>query len=102
MNMTDQLNALAGNASCITLAVHTHPDGDAVGSGTGMLSYLLECKGADAVLVFPDRVPERIFVGMDDPAATELLRDGLTAYGFRETPLESGFWLLERERPAGV
>ena len=46
--------------------------------------------------LFPDRVPERIFVGMDDPAATELLRDGLTAYGFRETPLESGFWLMER------
>ena len=46
--------------------------------------------------LFPDRVPERIVVGMEDPAATELLLEGLTAYGFRETPLESGFWLLER------
>ena len=78
MNMTDQLNALAGNASCITLAVHTHPDGDAVGSGTGMLSYLLECKGADAVLVFPDRVPDSLSFMLSgiDPGRLMTFGDG--------------------------
>lgn len=78
MNMTDQLNALAGNASCITLAVHTHPDGDAVGSGTGMLSYLLECKGADAVLVFPDRVQDSLSFMLSgiDPGRLMTFGDG--------------------------
>ena len=45
--------------------------------------------------LFPDRIPERIVVGMEDPAATELLRQGLAGQGWRETPMESGFWLLE-------
>ena len=48
--------------------------------------------------LFPDRVPERIFVGMEDPAATELLRDALSEHGFAPLSLADDFWLLERER----
>lgn len=54
------LDSLTGNASRVTIVVHTHPDGDAVGSGTAMLSYLTDIKGKDAVLIVPDSIPESI------------------------------------------
>lgn len=43
-------------ARCITAVVHTHPDGDAIGSGTALLGYL-SAHGKDAVLILPDRYP---------------------------------------------
>ncbi len=54
------LDKMTGSASRITIAVHTHPDGDAVGSGTALLSYLTRLKGKDAALIVPDRVPDTI------------------------------------------
>ncbi len=36
-----------GNASHISIVVHTHPDGNAVGSGTAMLCYLTQSRGKD-------------------------------------------------------
>ncbi len=54
------LDKMTGDASCITIAVHTHPDGDAVGSGTALLSYLTRVRGKDAALIVPDRVPDTI------------------------------------------
>ena len=54
------LDTLTGSASRITIAVHTHPDGDAVGSGAAMLSYLTDVRGKDAVLIVPDSIPESI------------------------------------------
>ena len=54
------LDKMTGSASRITIAVHTHPDGDAVGSGTALLSYLTRVRGKDAALIVPDRVPDTI------------------------------------------
>lgn len=54
------LDTLLGSASRITIAVHTHPDGDAIGSGAAMLSYLTRIKGKDAALIVPDSIPESI------------------------------------------
>ena len=48
-----------GEAETITVTVHTHPDGDAIGSGTAMVSYLASV-GKDAVLVFPDAYPSTL------------------------------------------
>ena len=54
---SDALDALLSEAQRITLAVHTHPDGDAVGSGAALLHYLREARGKDVALLFPDPVP---------------------------------------------
>lgn len=54
------LDRLTGNSSRITVVVHTHPDGDAIGSGTAMASYLAVVKGKDAVLIVPDSIPEHL------------------------------------------
>ena len=59
---------MTGRASLITIIVHTHPDGDAVGSGTAMTSYLTDMLGKDAALIVPDSIPDSIsFItrGMD-------------------------------------
>ena len=49
-----RLNALLEGAASVTVAAHPHPDGDALGSVSGMVSYLRECRGKDAVAVLPD------------------------------------------------
>lgn len=46
------------DSSRITIVVHIHPDGDAIGSGMGMLHYLTGCRGKDSVLLLPEPVPE--------------------------------------------
>ena len=49
-----KLDALIDGAAVVTVAAHTHPDGDALGSVSGLVSYLRECRGKDAVAVFSD------------------------------------------------
>ena len=55
----EELKNLVDASGAITAIVHTRPDGDAVGSGLGLISYLRE-KGKDAALVFPDETPSSI------------------------------------------
>ncbi len=43
-------------AERISIAVHTHPDGDAVGSGTALASYLSEMRGKDVEVIVPDTI----------------------------------------------
>jgi len=47
-------------ASKVCILVHTHPDGDAAGSGLAMLSYLCEKLGKNAFLVVPDSIPSTL------------------------------------------
>ena len=54
------LDRLTGSSTRITIAVHTHPDGDAVGCGAAMLGYLNDILGKDATLIVPDSIPESI------------------------------------------
>ena len=49
-----RLDALFRGAASVTVAAHPHPDGDALGSVSGLVSYLRECRGKDAVAVLPD------------------------------------------------
>ena len=60
MKDTTVLDSLVGNASHISIVVHTHPDGDAIGSGTAMLCYLTQSRGKDAALIVPDSIPDSI------------------------------------------
>ena len=49
-----RLDALFRGAASVTVAAHPHPDGDALGSVSGLVSYLRECRGKDTVAVLPD------------------------------------------------
>lgn len=60
------LDRLTGSSSRITIAVHTHPDGDAVGCGAGMLGYLTDVLGKEAALIVPDSIPESISFILND------------------------------------
>ena len=49
-----KLDTLVESARTVTVTAHTHPDGDALGSVSGLVAYLRECRGKDAVVVLPD------------------------------------------------
>lgn len=55
-----ELDRMIGEANAVTIVIHTHPDGDAVGSGLAMKHYLEECRRKDVVLVAPDRIPDTL------------------------------------------
>ena len=52
-----RLDAFFAAAKRVSVVVHTHPDGDALGSGAAMLAFLREVRGLDARLLLPDSVP---------------------------------------------
>ena len=66
MKKIDQLYSLINGASRVSVAVHTHPDGDALGSGLALTRYLTECRGKDAVLIVPDDLPESLLFILND------------------------------------
>lgn len=49
-----RLEALLSDARRVCIVVHTHPDGDAVGSGVALLAYLRGFQGLAADLLLPD------------------------------------------------
>ena len=55
-----RLDALLAKAKRVGIVVHTHPDGDAAGSGVALLAYLQRCRGLQARLLLPDPVPESL------------------------------------------
>ena len=57
--MTGRLDALFGTSRRVCVVSHLHPDGDAIGSSTALVSYL-RGRGADAVAVVPDAYPETL------------------------------------------
>ncbi len=81
MNSIKALDRLAGDSSSITITVHIHPDGDAIGSGTALMSYLTECRGKDAVLVVPGIVPESIAFITENVPEGRILEYGLDPEG---------------------
>ena len=52
-----QLEAYFAAAKRVSIVVHVHPDGDALGSGTAMLTYLRQCRGLEARLLLPEAGP---------------------------------------------
>ena len=56
----ESLDALIGTSSGIAVVVHTHPDGDAAGSGAALLEYLTRHRGKSAKLMFPDALPDNL------------------------------------------
>ena len=67
------LDRLTDRSSRIIIVVHTHPDGDAIGSGTAMLEYLKRNKGKDVTLIVPDGIPESISFVFSESEADDIL-----------------------------
>ena len=50
----ERLETFFATAKQVCIVVHTHPDGDAVGSGVALLEYFRRCRGVGARLLLPD------------------------------------------------
>lgn len=67
MEMIQKLHDFITAATRITVSVHMHPDGDALGSGLALVRFLTGVMGKDAVLALPDSIPETLsFMSMED------------------------------------
>ena len=54
------LDSLIAGAGKVSVSVHIHPDGDALGSGLALVGYLSALRGKDAVLLVPESIPESL------------------------------------------
>lgn len=57
MKKAEELEKIIDRSTFVTVAVHTHPDGDAIGSGCAMTRFLRHCKGKKAALIVPNVIP---------------------------------------------
>lgn len=60
MENVASLKKILDSSVKVTVVVHTHPDGDALGSGRAMTDYLTGRLGKDARLIIPDSVPHTL------------------------------------------
>ena len=77
------LDEMLSGSTGAAIVVHSHPDGDALGSSLALMRYLRETKGSAARVIVPDRPPkslsflyeeDEILVYADRPsAASEVL-----------------------------
>jgi phosphoesterase RecJ-like protein len=70
-----RLEALFAKAERACIVVHTHPDGDAIGSGVALLSYLRLCRGAAATLLLPDSAPGSLGFLIPEEGVIDAARD---------------------------
>ena len=72
------LKQLFDNASVVSAIVHTHPDGDALGSGAALVGYLSQRLGKDAILILPDKAPDKVPCKVPDRAVRGVHLDRAT------------------------
>ena len=77
------LDRLIGACRRVTLVAHIHPDGDAIGSTQALRSYL-ESRGADAVTVYPEPVPETLAFMVSEVPADRIMAASENPDGARE------------------
>ena len=73
-----RLEAFFAAAKRVCIVVHTHPDGDALGSGAALAAYLQLCRGVEARLLLPDSGPASLDF-LVDPGRTLVATDPLPA-----------------------
>lgn len=56
----DYLDSLFAGSRKVVAVVHSHPDGDAVGSALALGLYLREKRGADVTVLLPDACPDSL------------------------------------------
>jgi phosphoesterase RecJ-like protein len=70
-----RLDAFFAAAKRVSIVVHTHPDGDALGSGAALLAYLRQVRGLDARLVLPDAAPASLDFILPAEGVTDAARE---------------------------
>ena len=73
VNKVEKFKSLLSDSEKIVLVSHVNPDGDAIGSLTGM-KYFLELNGKIAQVIVPNRFPE--FLGYLDPDKSVITYEG--------------------------
>ena len=73
VNKVEKFKSLLSDSEKIVLVSHVNPDGDAIGSLTGM-KYFLEMNGKIAQVIVPNRFPE--FLGYLDPDKSVITYEG--------------------------
>lgn len=84
MKQAEELEKILAEASVVTVAVHTHPDGDAIGSGCALARYIRQDKGKEAALLVPNPVPDTL---------SFILRDGDKVLTFETDPDKCMKWI---------
>ena len=75
-----RLDALLAGSSRVGLAVHVHPDGDALGSSVALVRYLREFRRKETVLLLPDTYPDCLgFIVGDEEVRVAASSPGLAA-----------------------
>jgi phosphoesterase RecJ-like protein len=67
------LDSLISGAARISASVHIHPDGDALGCGLALVSYLTDKRGKDAVLIVPEGIPDSLAFMLKDTCAKNVI-----------------------------
>lgn len=84
------LRAALSEASRITIATHTHPDGDAVGSSVAFASFLRRSVGKEVRIVFPDPVRGNIKFLLSEET-------GGCVMTYSEETSQAGEWILSSD-----
>ena len=84
MKRTEELEKIISASSVITVTAHTHPDGDAIGSGCAMLRYLRLIKGKKAALIVPTAIPASL---------SFIAEEGDAIFSFSDAPQECQEWI---------
>ena len=74
-----RLEAFLAVAKRVCIVVHTHPDGDALGSGGALLAYLRRCRGAEVRLLLPDSAPGTLAFLLPAEGVIDAARDRTAA-----------------------
>lgn len=77
-NVASFLSVLKSSVK-VTVVVHTHPDGDALGSGRAMTDYLSQRLGKDVRMIIPDSVPHTLTFMMEGFDVLDASREPQTA-----------------------
>ena len=70
-----RLETYFATAEHACIVVHTHPDGDAIGSGAALLAYLRNCRHTDATLLLPDSAPDTLGFLLPEEGLVNAARD---------------------------
>ena len=86
LNRISLMDSLVERAGNIVITAHVHPDGDAVGSTTALLSYLVETRGKNALVILPEEVPSTLSFAVN-PLYSKLILDASNKPGEAEAEI---------------
>lgn len=71
-----EFKAVCDGAERVAIAVHSHPDGDAMGCSCGLAFFLSSCMGADCRIIIPDPYPQTLSFFVPDSVVIDASESG--------------------------